>query len=59
MFHPLGVLYAMDEAVGNLTSALEANGLMDDTLIIFTSDVSGNGKCLIDQKITIYWIESQ
>jgi membrane-anchored protein YejM (alkaline phosphatase superfamily) len=31
---------AMDEAIGNITKALEAKGMFDNTLIIFTADVS-------------------
>ena len=30
----------LDEAVGNLTSALRRLNLLDDTIIFFTSDVS-------------------
>jgi arylsulfatase A-like enzyme len=31
---------AMDEAIGNITKALKAKGMFDNTLIIFTTDVS-------------------
>jgi arylsulfatase A-like enzyme len=30
----------MDEAIGNITNALKAKGMFDNTLIIFTTDVS-------------------
>jgi len=31
---------AMDEAIGNITKALKTKGMFNDTLIIFTADVS-------------------
>lgn len=31
---------ALDEAVGNITDQLRESGMNDDTLIVFTSDVS-------------------
>jgi hypothetical protein len=31
---------ALDEAVGNITGALEAKGFMDNAVIVFTTDVS-------------------
>ena len=36
----LGMASIMDEAIGNLTDALIKKGIYNDTLIIFTSDVS-------------------
>ena len=33
------MMTVMDEAVGNVTSALRANGMFEDTIIIFTGDV--------------------
>ena len=36
----LGMASIMDEAIGNLTEALIRKGIYNDTLIIFTSDVS-------------------
>jgi hypothetical protein len=38
----LAMVSALDEAVGNVTDLLEARGLLDDTLIVFLSDVSLN-----------------
>lgn len=35
----LGMVSILDEVIGNMTQALEKNGLLDDTLIFFTSDV--------------------
>ena len=35
----------LDEAFGNVTAALEEQGLMDNTLLIFTSDVSTSIYC--------------
>jgi arylsulfatase A-like enzyme len=29
----------LDDSVANLTRALQKNGMLDDTLIVFTSDV--------------------
>ncbi|XP_048753866.1 arylsulfatase B-like [Ostrea edulis] len=37
----LGMVTAMDEAIGNITKALEAKGIFDNTLVIFTSDNGG------------------
>lgn len=31
---------ALDEAIGNITDQLRESGMYDDTLIVFTSDVS-------------------
>ena len=36
----LAMVAVMDEAIGNLTSALKAKGIYDDTLLIFSTDVS-------------------
>ena len=35
-----GMVTALDDAIGNLTESLKQAGLFDNTLIIFTSDVS-------------------
>ena len=35
------MVLAMDTAIGNVTDALESAGMLDDTVIVFTSDVSG------------------
>ena len=35
----LGMVSALDEAIGNVTAALKQNGMIDDTLIFFTADV--------------------
>lgn len=29
----------LDDSIANLTRALEKNGMLDDTLLVFTSDV--------------------
>ncbi|XP_060588767.1 arylsulfatase B-like [Ruditapes philippinarum] len=55
-----GMVSAMDEAIGNVTQALTDNGLIEDTLFIFTSDNSGwpirggNNYPLRGGKITIF-----
>lgn len=36
-----GMLTCMDEGIGNVTAALSAKDMLDDTLIIFTSDNGG------------------
>ncbi|XP_060599619.1 arylsulfatase J-like [Ruditapes philippinarum] len=36
-----GMVSALDEAVGNITGALEANGFMDNAVIVFTTDNGG------------------
>ncbi|EDQ86215.1 uncharacterized protein MONBRDRAFT_28433 [Monosiga brevicollis MX1] len=36
-----GMVAAMDEAIGNITSALHARSMFDNTLIIFTTDNGG------------------
>merc|ERR1719188_2691164 len=33
---------ALDEGIGNITSALEARGMFEDTIIIFSSDNGGS-----------------
>ena len=33
-----GMLTAMDEGIGNITAALKARGMWDNTLVVFTSD---------------------
>ncbi|CAH1775568.1 unnamed protein product [Owenia fusiformis] len=38
----LGMVSALDEAVGNITKALRKNRMLRDTLIVFTSDNGGN-----------------
>ena len=39
MFDFTGMVTAMDDAIGNVTDSLKRNGMFEDTLIIFTSDV--------------------
>jgi len=36
----LGMIAAMDEGIGNVIQVLEENGMLENTLIIYTSDVS-------------------
>ena len=38
---------ALDDAIGNVTSALTKAGMMDNTVIVFTTDVSYVNKFLI------------
>ena len=40
---------SMDEGIGNITKALEAAGLADDTIIVFSSDNGGNVNCGIKE----------
>ena len=35
----LAMVSVLDESIGNLTKALQRFGLLDDTIIFFTSDV--------------------
>lgn len=39
MFWFLGMVTALDDAIGNVTDSLKRNGMLKDTLIIFTTDV--------------------
>ncbi len=32
----------MDEGIGNVTAALDARGMLEDTIVVFTTD---NGVC--------------
>ena len=36
------MMTVMDEVVGNVTDALKAKGMFEDTIIIFTGDVREN-----------------
>ncbi|XP_060083290.1 arylsulfatase B-like isoform X1 [Ylistrum balloti] len=55
-----GMVTAMDDVIGNVTEALKANDMYDDTLIIFSSDNGGwpteygNNFPLRGSKITVY-----
>ena len=40
IFFHLGMVSALDEAVGNITSVLKERGFLDNALIVFTTDVS-------------------
>lgn len=40
LFWFVGMIAALDEAIGNITDALYEQGFMDNALIIFTTDVS-------------------
>jgi predicted AlkP superfamily pyrophosphatase or phosphodiesterase len=57
----LSVIYRADEAIGELLSALAANGLRDETLLIITSDHGGHGTVhgsSLPEDMTIPWIVS-
>ena len=36
-----GMIACMDDAIGNVTAALDAEGMLDDTLVVFTTDNGG------------------
>ena len=38
--HFVGMVSALDEAVGKITAAIVSKGLMDNSIIVFTTDVS-------------------
>ena len=42
-----GMVSALDEAVGNITDALRKRGFMNNSLIVFTTDVSGQFNVII------------
>lgn len=39
-----GMIAALDEAFGNITSLLDSMGFMDNMLLIFTTDVCMKGR---------------
>jgi arylsulfatase A-like enzyme len=49
--HLNGLVYALDEAVGEVMGALRASGLADNTLVIFTTD---HGLAMPQAKCTCY-----
>ena len=55
-----GMMMALDEGIGNITRRLEARGMMNDTLIVFTTDnggqngVGGNNWPLRGNKATVW-----
>ena len=55
-----GMMKALDEGIGNITKRLEARGMINDTLIVFTTDnggqnnVGGNNWPLRGNKATVW-----
>jgi predicted AlkP superfamily pyrophosphatase or phosphodiesterase len=57
----LSVIFRADEAIGELLSALDARGLRDETLLIFTADHGGHNLThgtSMPEDMTIPWIVS-
>ena len=55
VLQPTAMVTAMDEAIGNITQTYKDQGLWENTMMIFTTDVSFLGWCCMVSETAVHW----